>query len=493
MPFVRTLLILLFTSLSTVCLAAVPDERPVVSGIGDLSIAKRYEFVSKPLSETREFYVSLPKSYEDSQHHYPVLYLLDADQNMEHTVASARMLAQWRGIPELIIVGIPSTNRLRDFTPTQDANYSEQSGGGEQFMAFVKQELIPFIDDNYRSHPFRILFGHSLSGLLAANEMMQARSPFDAYIIAAPSLWWNDFEILKSAGQHFKQNTQVSIAAFFGIGELDGYGMKQELLRFVDAIAASGNDKLRFDHQEYSDEGHMSAPMPVTYDGLLSVFADIPYSKEHWDSFSSDAFTAREESLRAKYGSTAVQTAENYIELANHLLEKRNFNGAITVFKLNAELNPGFAPYREWLANAYVLAGDVGNAKQEYQTAYDISSTSINGQGNAQQYLEQLELITHPIALNNEIISSLSGCYENKEDNYTIYAENGKLYGRHKDWQAFELFPKSTMQFFMRVPPGYQFSFVEENSGMTLLLDKYGEQSRLLPTLDGCQKPMGSE
>ena len=486
MKNVRALLILLVSSLSAVCMAADLEGGAVVSGLGSLSIAERYQLTSEQLSETREFYLSLPASYDNSQHHYSVLYLLDADQNMEHAVASARMLAQWRGIPELIIVGIPSTNRLRDFTPTQDLNYSEQSGGGELFMAFLKQELIPYIDANYRTHPFRILSGHSLSGLLASNELMLTSSPFNAFIITAPSLWWNDFEILKIAEQNFKQNQRESKAAYFGIGELDGYGMKQELLRYIAAIEASGNDRVRFDHREYSGEGHMSAPMSVTYDGLISVFADIPYLKESWDSFSSDAFTAREESLRAKYGSTALQMAETYIGLANYLLEHGNFNGAVTVFTINAELNPEYAPYYDWLANAYVLAGNVEKAIEVYRTAYDISSTAINGQGNANQYLEQIELLSHPVELSDENIRSFVGCYGEGEDSYAIYSKDGRLYGRHSDWQDFELFAKTTKQFFMRVPPGHQFSFVVEDSVTTLLLDVYGTQSRLQARQGGC-------
>lgn len=487
MKNVRALLVLLVSSLSAVCIAADFEGGAEVSWLGSLSIAERYQLDSEQLSETREFYLSLPQSYDNSQHHYSVLYLLDADQNMEHAVASARMLAQWRGIPELIIVGIPSTNRLRDFTPTQDVNYSEQSGDGEPFMAFLEKELIPYIDANYRTHPFRILSGHSLSGLLAANELMGVSSLFNAYIITAPSLWWNGFEILEIAEQNFKQNQHENKTVYFGIGELDGYGMKQELLRYIAAIEASGNDRVRFEHREYSGEGHMSAPMSVTYDGLLSVFSDIPYLKESWSNFSSDAFIVREESLRAKYGSTAMQTSEIYVGLANYLLENANFNGAVTVFTINAERNPKYAPYYDWLANAYVLAGNVEKAIEVYRTAYDISSTAINGQGNANQYLEQIELLRHPIELSEEDARSLVGCYGEGDDSYAVYLENGRLYIRHSDWQDFELFAKTTKQFFMRVPPGHQFSFVVEDSVTTLLLDVYGTQTRLRAAKDGCK------
>lgn len=459
-----------------------------VSELDPLSIAQRYQIHSQHLGENRDFYVSLPKSYDDAQHHYPVMYLLDADQNMQHAVASSQMLAEWRGIPEMIIVGIPSTNRTRDYTPSRDAAYSEHSGGGDAFIGFIKEELAPYIDANYRAHPFRILTGHSLSGLIAANELVNASVAFQAYIIIAPSLWWHDFEILESAEQKFNQYPQQNTAVYFGIGELDGYGMKQELLRFTSAIDNANSDNIRYDHHEYKSEGHMSAPMAVTYDGLLSIFSDIPYSQMEWNDFSSDAFIAREQRLQDKYGSTAVQTAENYVALANYLLEQGNFNGAATVFKANVKTNPDFAAYYDWLANAYVLAGDMTAARKAYQQAYDLTVSSVTGQGNADQYLQQIALLDHPIDIIESEQQRITGCYINDDsEQYLFYQKGGKVYGQHADWQDFELFAKPGDQYFMRVPPRRSFRFVEEGSEMTLIVESWDSQSRFIARENDCQ------
>ncbi len=484
MPPLHALLFLILCSLSVVSPIAQELSDEGVKEFSALSIANRYEINSGINSELREFYVSLPASYESGQDHYPVLYLLDADQNMEHAVASARMLAQWRGVPEIIIVGIPSTNRLRDYTPTQVVSYSDQSGGGEQFVAFIEQVLIPHIDANYRTHSFRILSGHSLSGLLAANELAQASDTFDAYIIIAPSLWWNDFEMLENAPQQFMQNDELTAAAYFGIGEHDGFGMKQELKRYVDAIAAADNELLRFDHKIYSGEGHMSAPMPVTYDGLLFVFSDIPYAEENWEHFSTAGFLAREQGLQEKYGATAVQTAETYVGLANYLLRQGDFEGAVAVFARNAEIYPGFAPYLAWLANAYVLNGEIENAIIEYEKAYELTISSINGQGNANVYLEQLKLLRQPLVLSETNLPGLVGCYTNGEQVYQFTTENGRFFGHHDEPRRFELFAKNAKQFFMRVPPENSFSFVEEGARNVLLINTFGEQLRL-PRVEG--------
>jgi predicted alpha/beta superfamily hydrolase len=460
-----------------------------VDALGPLAIADRYEISSPALGETREFYLSLPESYSSGRHDYPVWYVLDADQNMQQAVASARLLAKWRGIPEMIIVGIPATNRIRDFTPSENAGYSAQSGGGENFMKFLTRELIPYIDASYRTHPFRLLSGHSLSGLLAANELVEGSDEFNAFIITAPALWWNDFEILMNAGDRLAAIDPGPRAVYFGIGELDGYGMKQELQRLVQAIRESDSPDLRFDHKEYAAEGHMSAPMPVTYDGLLFVFADIAYGRDNWDSFDGTAFTAREAALRARYGSTAMQTAETYSSLGDYLLQQGKYPGAISVFAANAEAYPGYAPNHEWLANAYVLDGDLSNAKAQYQKAYELAAASVTGEGNADQYLEQLALLETPGTLSDQDMGALAGCYASGNMQVYIYTENGRLFGRREGSHDFELFADSNGQFFMRVPPGLNFAFGEDDSGKALTLGSSGRQMRLPFDPKACTSP----
>ena len=100
---------------------------------GEYSIAARFTIDSKILGEKREVLISVPQGYEESRDTFPVHILLDGEQNIEHAVASTRLQSQWSGLPKSIIVAIPSVDRTRDFTPSQDINYSRQSGGAFQF------------------------------------------------------------------------------------------------------------------------------------------------------------------------------------------------------------------------------------------------------------------------------------------------------------------------------------------------------------------------
>ena len=59
-------------------------------------------------------------------------------------------------IPPQIVVGIEQSDRGTDL-----------ARNGALFLRFVVEEVIPYIDREYRAVPFRTLIGHSLGGRFA--------------------------------------------------------------------------------------------------------------------------------------------------------------------------------------------------------------------------------------------------------------------------------------------------------------------------------------
>lgn len=106
---------------------------------------------------------------------------------------------QWGFNPPIIMVGVVNTylngdnQRGRDLTPTG----KEGSGSGPAFLAFIKNELIPYINKTYPSSGSSILWGHSLGGMFVLYALCKEPQLFDAYIAADPSLWWDNGYMLK--------------------------------------------------------------------------------------------------------------------------------------------------------------------------------------------------------------------------------------------------------------------------------------------------------
>ena len=92
-------------------LAGAADEKVVVG--------QTHGIHSAVLKEERNYRVYLPDSYAWAKdRRYPVLYVLDGESQFLHTAASVDYLAAHGEIPELIVVGLDSTVRVRDFSPT---------------------------------------------------------------------------------------------------------------------------------------------------------------------------------------------------------------------------------------------------------------------------------------------------------------------------------------------------------------------------------------
>lgn len=136
---------------------------------------------SAVLKEERNYRVYLPDSYAWAKdRRYPVLYLLDGESQFLHTAASVDYLASHGEIPELIVVGLDSTVRVRDFSPTDWPEAWVGGGGAGNFKRFLSTEFIPTIERTYRTDGFRVLSGVSAGGLFALYCLTSEPSLFRA-------------------------------------------------------------------------------------------------------------------------------------------------------------------------------------------------------------------------------------------------------------------------------------------------------------------------
>ena len=164
---------------------------------------------SKTLNEQRKIWVYSP---HDATHSpstkYPVLYLLDGDAHFSSVVGMIQQLSTVNGntiCPEMIVVGIPNTDRFRDLTPTSvnklfgNIVEARTSGGGENFTKFISDELIPYIDSHYPTTSYRTMIGHSLGGLMSINTLIHHTDLFSNYLAIDPSMWWDGRKLYKES------------------------------------------------------------------------------------------------------------------------------------------------------------------------------------------------------------------------------------------------------------------------------------------------------
>lgn len=347
-----------------------------------LGLGTQYILKSEVLQENRPVIISLPIGYNGNEANYPVLYLLDGLGNIKHEIGTVELLTESGIIPPMIIVAIESLDRSRDLTPsnagqdvyggTGDAGIP-QSGGAPKFLQFLEKELIPFVESNFRTHSYRLLEGHSFGGLFSAYALMDNPDLFDAFIIQSPALWWNKEEMTVKAKEFFKSNVNLDKSVYFGIGGGDGWGMRQELIRYVDVIKQHTPKNFRWKHEEIGDEGHDDARLLLNYYGLKFVFSDLKASEDLLKNYSDEAFLRIEQNLIDKYGENARRPAGDYFDIITKLLNDENTLEAITVLKRASEAYPKYAVLLNNLAQLYEKTNQIDKAVEAYKSGIMVS------------------------------------------------------------------------------------------------------------------------
>jgi predicted alpha/beta superfamily hydrolase len=164
------------------------------------------QFHSRFLPDDRDITVYVPPQYEEQpDRRFPVLYLHDG-QNLFDPSTSFVPGRTWRvaetadetigadEVTPLIIVGIANTgdHRLAEYTPFPDW----KMGGGEadKYGRLIAEELMPFINANYRTLHDREhtgMGGSSLGGLVTLYLGLKYADRFSKLAVLSPSVWWN--------------------------------------------------------------------------------------------------------------------------------------------------------------------------------------------------------------------------------------------------------------------------------------------------------------
>ena len=240
---------------------------------------------SRVLNQDRRLYIHIPKlDSTDVNQALPVLYLLDGENHFHMVSAYIEYLRHWQIIPPLIVVGIISVDRVKDLTPINSSlnffgkvtSAYKTSGGNEQFFNFIQQELMPYIETNYKTSPFKILAGHSLGGLTAINCMLTRPDMFDAYIAISPSLWFGNKYILRLAEQKLPSLSMANKKIFYSVGNEDG-AFRNDLLKFDKLVDHAKLKTVEHAYKYYPGEDHMTEPIPAYYDAIRFIYKNWKY------------------------------------------------------------------------------------------------------------------------------------------------------------------------------------------------------------------------
>jgi predicted alpha/beta superfamily hydrolase len=240
------------------------------------------------LNQELQLFVKLPWTYERSDRTYPVLFALDANRSFPiYSTTSLIFETPGGNAPEILIVGIGyrvdrdrlrglaewGAWRTRDLTPVRREATEQgmsrtlaailegeipevRTGGAPQFLQVICEEVIPFVEANYRVRPDdRGLAGYSYGGLFGLYALFHAPNTFTRTFCGSPSMWEPLFDYEESyAASHDDLKTSLLLTA--GSRETERI---ERIARMVERLQSREYPGLEIQAHIFEGEGHASA------------------------------------------------------------------------------------------------------------------------------------------------------------------------------------------------------------------------------------------
>ncbi len=447
------------------------------------SIGERVEIYSQVLSEQRPILIHKPRTYGVSGVTFPVLVLLDGDAHFHYMTGVVDFLSRSRLIPEMLVVGIPNTNRTRDLTPpstnTQEQERAPAHGGADNFLRFIDEELFPWLEENYQTHPYRILVGHSFGGLFAINSMLTNPGLFNAYIAISPSLQWSDQGIVDQAEIFFDSKATLVADLFLTAGNEGGalLGGVRKLSGILDEKAPDG---FRWRFTQLPSESHGSVSLRGAYLGLESIFEgwiiSMPDAVSMIEGLGVDAVPMFEKIYSesgARFGFEDRKPLDLFVNVSNNLLQSDRLDDAVELLLYDPDNYPPPSQLLNLAADRFTQLGDSGKAIALYRESIDIHP------GN-QRARDALSALGEPIepARRVEVDVDTLKLYEGKYELIptiilTVQVENGNLMRYRNGVAPIELIPNSDGDFYtMNSDTRYKFNIGNDDEVESLTVDQ---------------------
>jgi predicted alpha/beta superfamily hydrolase len=237
----------------------------------DFVIGDKISFESKVLNERKTIVVIPPYNYKDRpDEKFPVVYVLDPGNNLFATFGIVNYYSDMLKImPRMIIVGIVSNDRERDYLPTPSKE-QPTGGGADKFLRFINSELVALIDSTYPANSERCIIGHSAGGFFAIYALENQPDLFNSFICIDPSLWYDDKSCVRKLPPFLKNNRDIKKSIFISLSNEKEMGV----FPFMEVLETYAPEGLKWDYIHYKNETHNSLGFKSICAGFEMIYKD---------------------------------------------------------------------------------------------------------------------------------------------------------------------------------------------------------------------------
>lgn len=288
-----------------------------------------YREINGPNGEKRQLKIQVPRNYEANvDTMYPVIVVFDGDYLFEPVVGITDYYSYWDEMPDAIIVGINQTNHKElDFACDEINGLPTDTGAA--FFEFITFDLFNFIDNNYRTVPFRTIVGHGESANFLNFYLFQEKPFFNAYISLSPSFTPKMELRLK------EQFSDIQTPIYYSLttAEEDRKRSKTSIRALNKTLDAISNENFHYNYNYYKGKSHyelVSHALPTAIEKVYKAYKPIDRKEYKEKMLTVDEGTAYDYLVK-KY-----DTIKSLYRL-NKQIRINDFNAAEAALKKNEE------------------------------------------------------------------------------------------------------------------------------------------------------------
>ena len=335
---------------------------------------------SSYLNETRQIKIGLPKSYKyDPDKLYPLILSLDGDYLFDPIHGTVSYMSFWEHMPEAIIVGVNQSETRR--TDCQyDSNTELPEYEGKNFFNFIEQELVPYLEKNFRLAKFKMLVGQDYTGNYI-NYFVKNEPTFQAYVNFSPDYVQKMYDELPN----ILERSQSKIWYYLATGKRDVKDLRSAAIIMHEELNVIKNENLHYIFDDFEDADHYSLVNYAIPSALNNIFSFYrPISKQEYNEKIMVSELSPYEYLVQKYdiienliGTRHRVRVNDFVAVSTALEAKEDWEGLRELGELARKLYPEYMLGNYYLGTYYENAEKPREAMKIYKNGHLLREISF--------------------------------------------------------------------------------------------------------------------
>ncbi|WP_430927264.1 alpha/beta hydrolase-fold protein [Polaribacter marinivivus] len=337
------------------------------------------ELESEIMETTRTLKIYIPDSYErDSIKNYPLAIVLDEEFMFDTYVGNSILFAKKDKAPKQIVVGI-SMEETRAKDVGFDLNSGALINSSKNFYDFLRDEVLFYMESNYRTSPFVSFVGQGYSANLITHFLQENTAFINSFVCINPS--FSDFigSELQSYNLNKFANEDNTFYLYINNSDAFSASKKTKISQIQSALSTLEiknfniiNDNIKTD----SSVSAISEAIPRAMTKIFEVYSAI--SKEEYEEKIKelspiDAIAYLEDKyleIEFLFGSSLGIREKDIYAIENIIIEKENGDRLFDFGKMILKRFPS-SPLGEYYIGRYYETGkNFRKALKYYKIGY---------------------------------------------------------------------------------------------------------------------------